>query len=157
MNWQHCNFNHFFNLLQKYGEKRCYLCGCDLEHLVIASHIERITDIDNSIVYTDEEKAARAVDSDNGFWLCANHDKMFAWGIIYFEDWILKIKFYDDEHTNNFIINSIFETIKIQHGYPNKITSIGNVNGGIFQIRQEHFNSNMAKYIRLHAQRVRFY
>ena len=77
---------YHYNLLKKYGDKKCLLCGCEMEHLIIGSHIERVTDIKNSAVYSDEEKIRRIVDGENGFWLCANHDKMFEYGIIYFKD-----------------------------------------------------------------------
>ena len=77
---------YHYNLLKKYGDKKCLLCGCEMEHLIIGSHIERVTDIKNSAVYSDEEKIRRIVDGENGFWLCANHDKMFEYGIIYFRD-----------------------------------------------------------------------
>lgn len=77
---------YHYNLLKKYGDKKCLLCGCEMEHLIIGSHIERVTDIKNSVVYSDEEKIRRIVDGENGFWLCANHDKMFEYGIIYFRD-----------------------------------------------------------------------
>lgn len=72
-----------FNLLEKYGNKKCYLCDCDIESNIIASHIHRITDIDNSNI-SDAEKRKQAVDGNNGLWLCANHDKMFEYGIITF-------------------------------------------------------------------------
>lgn len=77
---------YHYNLLKKYGDKKCLLCGCEMEHLIIGSHIERVTDIKNSAVYSDEEKIRRIVDGENGLWLCANHDKMFEYGMIYFKN-----------------------------------------------------------------------
>lgn len=73
-----------FNLLNKYGKKKCLLCGNQIEATIIASHIHRITDIDKSNV-SWEEKIEMAVDSDNGLWLCSNHDKLFENGLIFFE------------------------------------------------------------------------
>ena len=106
-----------YNLLQKYGDKRCYLCGCDIEHLIIGSHIERITDINNNANYSNEEKSIHAVDGDNGFWLCANHDKMFEYGIIYFDHDCLKINnCIMANEQKRYIDNSIYEMVK---SYPN--------------------------------------
>lgn len=70
--------------------KRYYLCNCDIQRLIIASHIQRVTDI-NKLDLPFSEKRKLAVDGDNGLWLCANHDKLFEYGLIYFEDNMLKI------------------------------------------------------------------
>ena len=35
------------NLFEKFGDKKCYLCDCDIDHMIIASHIHRVTDIKN--------------------------------------------------------------------------------------------------------------
>lgn len=141
-----------YNLLQKFGEKRCYLCGCDMEHLVIGSHIERITDIDRSECYEESEKSRRATDGDNGLWLCANHDKMFEFGIIYFENTLLKIgSLITDEFEKQFINKSIFETKTI---FPTDLLSVGEINENNFNIRVEHFNENMNNYISIHKERI---
>lgn len=75
------------NLMLKYGtdEKKCYLCDCTIQKLIIASHIHRVCDINKENV-PFEEKRAKAVSKDNGLWLCANHDKLFEHGIIYFDE-----------------------------------------------------------------------
>lgn len=144
--------NFHYNLLQKFGEKRCYLCGCDIEHLIIGSHIERVADIDRNSEYTEQIKAERATDGDNGLWLCANHDKMFEFGVIYFENELLRISnFVQDEFSQNFINKSIFETIII---YPNNLDSVGIINDGTFKIKNNHFNSNMREYIHKHINRI---
>lgn len=144
--------NFHYNLLQKFGEKRCYLCGCDMEHLVIGSHIERITDIDHETEYTDAVKAERATDGDNGLWLCANHDKMFEFGIIYFENRLLRIgAFIQDIFSQNYINKSIFETILI---YPDDLNSVGVIEGFDFKIKPNHYNSRMSDYISKHIARV---
>lgn len=79
-----------YNLLNKYGDKKCLICGNNIEELIIASHIHRIADIKNSNI-SFEEKCKLAVDPDNGFWLCANHDKMFENGLIHFDKQALRI------------------------------------------------------------------
>lgn len=105
-----------FNLLQKFGEKKCYLCGCDLETNIIASHIHRITDIDNSDLSEDEKKKI-AVDGDNGFWLCANHDKMFEYGVITFDtkgNLVISDKLTENQKR---FVKSITDRVKIEDVY----------------------------------------
>ncbi len=72
-----------YNLYQKFGPKKCYLCECDIDSNIIASHIHRIADIDKSNL-SSAQKIEQATDGDNGFWLCANHDKLFEYGLITF-------------------------------------------------------------------------
>jgi predicted restriction endonuclease len=75
------------NLMRKYGsdEKKCFLCNCNIQRLIIASHIHRVCDINRENI-TFMEKRAKAVSGDNGLWLCANHDKLFEYGLIYFDE-----------------------------------------------------------------------
>ena len=141
-----------YNLLEKYGEKRCYVCGCDMEHMIIGSHIERISDINHNVNYNDAEKSRRATDGDNGLWLCANHDKMFEYGIIYFDGATLQIENLPNESTDRPYINHSFETIgKI---YQADLASIGEIQNGQFQIRREHYNTNMRDYLEKHKSRI---
>ena len=76
------------NLMLKYGtdEKKCYLCNCTIQKLIIASHIYRVCDINTETNIPFEERRAKAVSKDNGLWLCANHDKLFEHGLIYFDE-----------------------------------------------------------------------
>jgi hypothetical protein len=141
-----------YNLLKKFGEKRCYLCGCDMEHLIIGSHIERVSDIDRSAVYNNIEKARRSSDGDNGLWLCANHDKMFEYGIIYFEDYLLKINsIITNPEDQQFINKSIFQTRPI---FSEDLVSVGEIEDDNFNIKQSHFNDNTADYINKHLTRI---
>ena len=122
-----------FNLLEKYGEKKCYLCDCDIESNIIASHIHRIADIDNSPL-SNEEKRRQAVDADNGFWLCANHDKMFEHGIITFD------------RDGNLIINDKLKDYQVS--YINYITNV-------LKIADNHLTKELIKYLLIHNQRVK--
>lgn len=142
-----------YNLLQKYGEKRCYVCGCDIEHMVIGSHIERVTDIDHNDDYDDLEKSRRSTDGDNGFWLCANHDKMFEYGIIYFIDRVLFIgSIIQNQTDENFIHYSLKA---IDAVYSPELSSIGEISqNNVFLIRNEHFNSSMHEYLEKHRNRI---
>jgi len=121
-----------FNLLEKYGTKKCYLCECDIESNIIASHIHRITDIDNSTL-NEEEKRHQAVDANNGFWLCANHDKMFEHGIVTF-----------DENGNLLIKNNLQ---KHQKDFIDYITKI-------YKIQGNHFTESLKNYLNLHNKRI---
>lgn len=134
-----------YNLLQKFGDKQCYLCGCDLEHLIIGAHIERVTDIDHNASYTPDQKAERATDGDNGLWLCANHDKMFEYGIIYFEQYVLRVGgFVAEQSQQNFIEKSIFDTRKIY---------FDNIDSAVFEVKTEHRSDKMLDYISKHFDR----
>lgn len=74
-----------YNLFEKFGEgKQCYFCEYNVESAIIAAHIHRVADIRASNLSV-EEKKRQAVDGDNGFWLCRNHDKIFEDGIVYFD------------------------------------------------------------------------
>jgi len=134
-----------YNLLQKFGDKQCYLCGCDLEHLVVGAHIERITDIDHNTSYTPDQKSERATDGDNGLWLCANHDKMFEYGIIYFEQYIMRVgAFISEQLQQNFIEKSVFDMRQVY---------FNDIKGTIFEVKQEHRNEKMLDYINKHLNR----
>ena len=68
--------NAFRNrLIQQFGQK-CMLCNITNKELLVASHIKRDADCD-----TIEEK----IDNNNGFLLCANHDKLFDRFLISFD------------------------------------------------------------------------
>lgn len=141
-----------YNLLQKYGEKRCYICGCDIEHMVIGSHIERVTDIDHNKDYNEFEKTKRATDGDNGFWLCANHDKMFEYGIIYFADREMKIGAIARNQTDKDFIE--YSTKANGIIYPTELSSVGNIEQGTFSIKPEHYNNSIHEYLEKHRARI---
>ena len=127
------------NLLIKFGsdEKKCYLCDCNIQKLIVASHIHRIADIKLENC-SFEEKRAKAISGDNGLWLCANHDKLFENGLIYFDDCgVLKMSEKLSEEQLQFIKNI---STKMQ--------------GESFVIEQEHFNEDMKGYISLHRRRT---
>lgn len=123
-----------FNLLEKFGSKKCYLCGCAIESAIIASHIHRITDIDHSPL-TEQEKRRRAVDADNGFWLCANHDKFFENGVITFG------------LSGGLLLDG--SLTDVQREYVDSITQNR-------QILPHHLTEGVRFYLRLHNERVGF-
>lgn len=69
-------------LIDTFGQK-CLLCQIRNKELLIASHIKAYTACD-----TIKEK----IDNDNGFLLCANHDKLFDRFLITFDSRTGKIK-----------------------------------------------------------------
>ena len=122
-----------YNLLGKYGRKKCYLCDCDIESNIIASHIHRITDIDNSSL-SDVEKRKQAVDANNGLWLCANHDKMFENGILTFDK------------NGCLILNKTLRINQIKYiEYITKVLKISN----------DHLTQELIAYLLLHNKRVK--
>ena len=132
---------YHYNLLKKYGDKKCLLCGCEMEHLIIGSHIERVADIKNSKTYSDDEKIKRIVDGENGFWLCANHDKMFEYGIIYFKNKKLCYRNGLRDTDRNFINYSM-----MIDGY------IDDVNTP-FEIPEAFSSEQMEEYLAIHRHR----
>ena len=122
-----------FNLLEKYGNKKCYLCGCDIESNIIASHIHRITDIDNSKI-PDAEKRRQAVDGNNGLWLCANHDKMFEYGVITFNI------------NGELVINSTLKENQVE--FIKYITQV-------LKIQDIHLTNEFLQYLMIHNKRVK--
>lgn len=123
-----------YNLMRKYGAKQCLLCGCNMEHMIIGSHIERVADIKKNNAYTDDEKRARIINGDNGLWLCANHDKMFEYGLIFFQNRNLVINPNLAPDAREFITKSI---------------PIKN-----FQLPENLFNEQMANFLQCHCQRI---
>lgn len=146
---------YHYNLLQKFKEKKCYLCGCDIEYLIIGSHIHRVTDILHSNI-SEEEKQKQIIDGDNGFWLCANHDKLFEWGLIYFENDKMKIKDDISSFQKNYIYESTFYLEKLYESFNNeKEFNVINIDNGLeFHIKDEHYNENMHNYLEKHRERV---
>jgi hypothetical protein len=150
------------NLLNKYGAKKCFICGNTIEESIIASHIHRIADIDKSSLSWDE-KCKAAVDPDNGFWLCANHDKMFEYGLFYFISQSLKISnqlkpLIDNlevtlnrtvgQVNNDVLKNQIFEFVKRN----NDLLVLKN-----FTIDTYFYSPSMYDYLELHRSRVNGY
>lgn len=78
-------------------DKKCVICGLDIEALLVASHIKPWSQAN------DYEKQ----DENNGLLLCANHDALFDKGYISFDDdgsIIISSKI-DKENYNNLNIN----------------------------------------------------
>ena len=127
---------YHINLLRKFHEKKCYLCECDIENLMVGSHIHRVADIKKETI-SAEEKNKQIIDGENGFWLCANHDKLFEYGSIYFDGQSLRIS---DSLTPQ------------QKEYIRKITNLQE--GEERKIKKEHYTESMHRYLEKHKKRV---
>ena len=136
-----------YNLLQKYKEKKCYLCGCDIEKVIQGAHIYSSTDILHSSV-SEEEKTKQIVDADNGIWLCANHHLLFDYLLIYFKERYLYASDTLNKNQIEYIKNSITQGYFLSN---EKIPKCKNFLG--FKINDFDFNSNMQQYLLKHTNR----
>ncbi len=66
-----------YNLLEKLGDKKCCLCGCEIPQLIQGAHIWPVANIKRTNNISRQEKIQHALDGDNGIWLCNNHHKLF--------------------------------------------------------------------------------
>lgn len=71
-----------YNLLNKFGEKHCALCGCTIPDIIQGAHIWPVASIRAEKTISIDEKVRCATDGDNGLWLCENHHKLFDRNII---------------------------------------------------------------------------
>jgi hypothetical protein len=71
-----------YSLLDKYGDKKCALCECEIPQLVQGAHIWPVAEIKRASNITPEERLRSATDGDNGIWLCNNHHTMFDVNLI---------------------------------------------------------------------------
>jgi hypothetical protein len=144
---------YHYNLLQKFKEKKCYLCECDIERLIIGSHIHRVTDIIHSNL-DEAEKQRQIIDGDNGFWLCSNHDKLFEYGLIYFEGKKFKISDKLNEKQKKYIEFLTFDIRKETERFNKIIIENNTIEQKIFYIKDCNYNENMHRYLELHRLRT---
>lgn len=147
------------NLFKKYKDKKCYFCGCDIENLIIGAHIHRVTDIKNSNL-SETVKQDQIVDADNGFWLCANHDKLFEFGLIYFNKNEMCVSDELNKKQQEFILNITADNLNLNKKYkliPEKDKELENIilyKNNKFYINQQHYNSKMEYYLSEHKNRT---
>ena len=101
-----------------------------------------------------------------GFWLCANHDKLFEWGYIYFENDKLIISDKLNLEQKNFVKNITFdipertmkEKLQIYKKEKDNYMVAEKMDAykleSEFYILPEHYNLNMHKYLEIHRNRV---
>lgn len=87
------------NLIAKYG-KKCALCSKDLDEVLLASHIKPAA----------ESNVVEKADYENGFLLCALHDKLFDKYLISFDANTGKILISDElrDHLDEYQLNPSF-------------------------------------------------
>jgi hypothetical protein len=74
---------YIYNLLEKLGNKKCSLCDCEIPQIIQGAHIWPVASIKNTNTINLETKIQKAIDGDNGLWLCNNHHKLFDINILY--------------------------------------------------------------------------
>ncbi len=74
---------YIFNLLERFGQKRCALCDCEIPELIQGAHVWPVSAIKNAPMLSIEEKITHATNGENGLWLCENHHKMFDEELLY--------------------------------------------------------------------------
>lgn len=72
-----------YNLLEKYGEKRCVLCECEIPQIIQGAHIWPVAKIKKAENLTIAQRINCAIDGDNGIWLCNNHHKLFDMNLLF--------------------------------------------------------------------------
>lgn len=147
------------NLMHKFGntdEKKCYLCDCTIQKLIIASHIQRVCDI-NKLDIPFNQRRAKAVDADNGLWLCANHDKLFEHGLIYFDEREMMISDKLTDEQIEYVRNITYKTNINEYFY--QLPEIAAEDSDEYRkdgflISSSDYNENMHQYLEIHKERV---
>lgn len=65
-----------YNLLEKFGDKKCAFCECEIPQIIQGAHIWPVASIKKEAHLTLDEKLNSALDGNNGLWLCQNHHKL---------------------------------------------------------------------------------
>jgi len=73
---------HVYNLFERFGDKNCALCGCEIPQIIQGAHIWPVYDIKRDETLTQDEKLDCALDGENGLWLCQNHHKLLDVNIL---------------------------------------------------------------------------
>ena len=95
-----------YNLLAKYGEKKCVLCDCQIPIMISGAHIWPVSDIKKTALSL-EDKKSHAADSNNGIWLCENHHKLFDSDLLCFDETGKIILSHNLNEDNKSFVNSI--------------------------------------------------
>ena len=69
-------------MLEKFGEKKCALCDCEISQIIQGAHIWSVADIKRTNNISQEDKLYHAINKENGLWLCNNHHKLFDINIL---------------------------------------------------------------------------
>lgn len=72
-----------YNLLDRFGAKKCTLCDCEIPQIVQGAHIWPVASIKSRQEMELEVQLGHAIHGDNGIWLCENHHKLFDAGLLH--------------------------------------------------------------------------
>lgn len=96
---------YVYNLMNRIGNKKCALCGCEIPEIIQGAHIWGVAEISRHNEIDDYKKFEHAICGHNGLWMCQNHHKLF-------DTDILSISTKGQVYFNNNIDNKAFEFIK---------------------------------------------
>jgi hypothetical protein len=74
-----------YNLLEKFGKKRCAFCACTIPQIVQGAHVWPVAAIKQSGLPFDRQ-LGHALDGHNGLWLCENHHKLLDTATLYLDE-----------------------------------------------------------------------
>ncbi|MDP3698381.1 MAG: HNH endonuclease signature motif containing protein [Nanoarchaeota archaeon] len=95
---------YIFNILERLGPKKCSFCNCEIPQLVEGAHIWPVADIKRESNLSQAQKLEKAIDGNNGIWLCQNHHKLLDFHILTISnEGELKIQSNLDEISSDFI------------------------------------------------------
>lgn len=95
---------YIFNLLERLGPKKCSFCNCEIPQLVEGAHIWPVADIKSESNLSQAQKLKKAIDGNNGIWLCQNHHKLLDFHILTISnDGKLKIQSNLDEISSDYV------------------------------------------------------
>ena len=97
---------YIFNLLERLGPKKCAFCNCEIPQLIEGAHIWPVADIKRESNLSQTQKLNKAIDGNNGIWLCQNHHKLLDFHILTISDrGKLKIQSDLDDTSSDYIKN----------------------------------------------------
>lgn len=72
-----------YNILERFGGKKCMLCSCEIPQIVQGAHVWPVSAIKAREDLDLKQQLDHAIDGNNGVWLCENHHKLFDSGLLY--------------------------------------------------------------------------
>ena len=110
-------------LLDRFGEKKCVLCSCEISEIIQGVHLWPVSKIKERKDLSLQQQILYATDGENGLWMCQNHHKLFDSNIItisengkinYRNNIEINYKDFLDNITTNFELPSWVVTQKFQ-------------------------------------------
>lgn len=115
------NGSYLYNLLGKFGKKKCCMCSCGISEIIQGAHIWEVSSISKTSL-SFNEKFKHVNNEDNGLWLCQNHHKLFDSNIIILlKNGKLCVR-QDIGHENELFVQSITPNTQVEDRYLTKAT-----------------------------------